>query len=154
MPPPKPAAAAPVVVVRKGLISSSAYSALSPANKKESHRLEFVYRPTVVFAQTDYLYHATSTSALAAIRVSGLTTSDARGSGGTDPSKDAFISASKTVDGAGSLSSNSALLRLKPSAIPGTPPWKAYGAAAEVRTMSPVPANVLEKRTGMAWGPL
>jgi len=154
MPPPKKATPAPVAVVRKGLISSLAYSALSPADKKESHRLEFVHRPAVLFGAADYLYHATSTSALAAIRVGGLKTRDALGLGAKDASKDAFISAAKTVDGAGSLSSTSTLLRFKPSAIPGTPAWKSYGGADEVRTMSPVPANVLEKRTGTTWGPV
>jgi hypothetical protein len=138
-------------VVRKGAISSTAYSALSTADKKESHRLEFVHRTAIVFAATDYLYHATSTAALPAIKQSGLTTRDARGLAGQDPSKDAFISAARTAAGAGSLSSSSTLLRFKPSLIPGTPPWKAYGAAGEVRTMSPVPASVLEKRSGTTW---
>ena len=139
----------PMPVLRKGLLSSTAYSILSNAEKKESHRLEFEHRPEVVFAATDYLYHATSTAALLAIRLSGLTTRDARGLAAQDPSKDAFISAAKTVVGAGSLSSSSTLLRFKPRLSPG--PWKAYGAAAEVRTMSAVPANILEKKSGATW---
>ena len=143
---------APVVVLRKGIIPSTVYSALSNADKKKSHRLEFEYRPPVVFAAADYLYHATSTAALGAIRVSGLTTRDARGLPAQDPSKDAFISAAKTAAGAGSLSSSSTLLRFKPSLSPG--PWKAYGAAGEVRTMSSVPANILERKQGPNWVPV
>jgi hypothetical protein len=135
-------AAAPVVQ-RKGLMSSTAYSALSIADKKESHRLEFVHRQAIAFPATAYLYHMTAT--LAAIKVSGLTTRDARGLPSEDPSKDAFISAAKTEKGAGSLSSKSTLLRFKPTQTTG--PWKAYGAADEVRSMSPVPPGVLQKRT-------
>ena len=154
MPPAGRAAPAPVVVLRKGAISSSVYSALSSANKKESHRLEFVHRPAIVFAATDYLYHATSTAAVSAIRASGLKTRDALQLPAQDPSKDAFISAATNPAGAGSLSSSSTLLRFKPTLNPGTPPWKAYGAAGEVRTMSPVPPGILEKRTGTLWGPV
>ena len=116
--------------------------------------MEFVFRPAVLFAPADYLYHATSTAAISAIKISGLTTRDARGLPAQDPSKDGFISAAKTAAGAGSLSSSSTLLRFKPSAVPGNPPWKAYGAAGELRTMSPVPANVLEKKSGTVWVPL
>ena len=90
--------AAPAVV-RKGLISSTVYSALSNADKKESHRLEFVFRPAIAFAPADYLYHATSTAALPAIRLSGLTTRDARALAFQDASKDAFISAARTAAG-------------------------------------------------------
>lgn len=139
-------------VLRKGLLSSAAYSALSTAEKKESHRLEFEHRPAVVFADAAFLYHATATSALASIRLSGLQTRDARGPGGTDPSKDAFISAATTIAGAGSLSTQSTLLRFRPNLSLG--PWKAYGAAAEVRTMSGVPAHTLEKRQGTTWIPI
>jgi hypothetical protein len=153
----KKAAAKPAAlpaVQRKSQMTSIAYNALSPADKKESHRLEFVARPAVVFAPTDYLYHATSTAAVGAIRVSGLTTRDARNLPAQDPSKDAFISAATTVAGAGSLSSSSTLLRFRPSQVPGTPPWKSYGAAGEVRSMSAVPANVLERRVGTNWVPI
>ena len=153
MPPPKKVTTpVPVAVVRKGLISSLAYDALSPADKKESHRLEFVFRQAIVFGPTNYLYHATSTTAVPSIKISGLTTRDARGLPFKDASKDAFISAARTEGGAGSLSSSSTLLRFKPSLIPGTPPWKAYGAVGgEVRTMSPVPANMLQKKSGTTW---
>jgi len=147
--PPKKPAAAPVAVVRKGLLSSTAYSNLSDADKKESHRLEFLYRPAVMFGPDDYLYHSTPTSALAAIKVSGLKTRDALGLPKNDLSKDAFISAAKTEGGAASLSTTNTMLRFKASASPG--PWKSYGGVDEVRTMSAVPANILQKRSGANW---
>ena len=136
-------------VLRKSLMSSLDYKNLNNDQKKESHQLEFEHRPAVVFTANDYLYHATSTAALVDIRLSGLKTRDARNLPAQDPSKDAFISAAKTAAGAGSLSSSSTLLRFKPSLSPG--PWKAYGVAGEVRTMSAVPANILEKKNGLNW---
>lgn len=123
---------------------------LTLIEKKLSHKLEFEARDWCSFTESDYLYHATSIEALPSIKSSGLLTRDERNLVSLDPSKDAFISAAKTIRGAGSLASGFVILRIKPAVAS----WKEYGANGEVRSMQTVPPENLEIQEGRSWRPL
>jgi hypothetical protein len=141
-------------------MSPSEYNDLSYPQKALSHKLEFDARPKLKpFNQNkpndpaclpEYAYHATPTSILKGIQESGLLTPDGvrqklgSSAQGTDPSKDAFISAARTLQGAGAMSGKSSLLRFNPALTDGD--WKAYGVAGEIRTMASVRPELLEVR--------